>query len=109
LLRDSLPDALIKGGVAVPARSSLFKAMSVACGTEQGCQQVMSAINSDSASLIRSDATGKAIFPGVPPGTYYLMISTKIGAQTIFWGQQVDLKPGVNAFTIDQRNSTPVN
>jgi hypothetical protein len=109
LLRDSLPNALIKGGVPVATGSSPFKAMTAACATEQACQQVMAAINSDSASLIRSDATGKAIFPGVPAGTYFLMISAKIGTQTIFWGQQVDLKAGANSFTIDQRNSTPVN
>ncbi len=109
LLRDSLTNALIKGGVPVAAGTTPFKAMGAACATQQNCQQVMVAINSDSASLIKADANGNANFPGVPAGTYYLMISTKLNNQTIFWGQQVDLKPGANSITLNQRNSTPVN
>ena len=109
LLRDSLTNALIKGGIPVAADSTPFKAMGAACATQQNCQQVMAAINSDSASLIKADANGNANFPGVPAGTYYLMISTKLNNQTIFWGQQVDLKPGANSITLNQRNSTPVN
>jgi hypothetical protein len=109
LLRDSLTNALIKGGVPVAAGSTPFKAMNAACATEQGCQQVMAAVNSDSASLIKADANGNANFPGVPAGTYFLMISAKFSNQTIFWGQQVDLKAGANSITLDQRNSTPVN
>jgi hypothetical protein len=109
LLRDSLTNAMIKGGVPVASGSTPFQAMSAACATQQNCQQVMAAINSDSASLIKADANGNAIFPGVPAGTYYLMISTKLNNQTIFWGQQVALKAGPNSITLDQRNSIPVN
>jgi hypothetical protein len=109
LLRDSLTNALIKGGVPVAAGATPFQAIGAACATEQNCEMAMAAINSDSASLIKADANGNAIFPGVPAGTYFLMISTKLNGQTIFWGQQADLKAGANSIKLDQGNSTPVN
>jgi len=45
----------------------------------------------------------------VPPGTYYVFAVTRHNNQTILWDLRVDLKPGANAVTIDQRNDTPVN
>jgi hypothetical protein len=82
----------------------------MACGTRTpDCQKSLDAIKADAASAIRADANGNAIFPGVPAGTYYLMISARYNNQPIVWGQKVELKAGANSITLDQRNATPVN
>jgi hypothetical protein len=38
----------------------------------------LDAIKANAASAVRADANGSGTFPGVPPGTYYLMISTRV-------------------------------
>ena len=48
-------------------------------------------------------------FPALPPGTYYLMISTRYNNQGLVWGQPVQLKAGPNSVTLDQRNAAPLN
>lgn len=110
LLRDSYADALAKGGVAVPAGVSAYKYVGMACGQRtQDCPKSINAIKADAASAVRADASGTGTFPGVPPGTYYLMISTRYNNQPIIWGQAVQLKPGVNHITLSPQNATPLN
>ncbi len=70
---------------------------------------MMDAIKADAASAVRGDANGSGTFPGVPPGTYYLMISTRYNNQALVWGQAVQLKAGANSVTLDQRSATPIN
>ena len=82
----------------------------MACGSRTpDCQKVLDAIKADAASAARSDANGSATFPGVQPGTYYLMISSRYNNQNLVWGQPVQLKAGPNSVTLDQRNATPLN
>ena len=69
----------------------------------------MAAINAAAASAVRADANGSGIFPGVPPGTYYLMISTRYNNQALVWGQAVQLRPGANSLTLVPRDATPIN
>jgi hypothetical protein len=69
----------------------------------------MDAINANAASAVRADANGAGTLPGVPPGTYYLMISTRYNNQALAWGQAVQLKPGLNSIKLDQSNSIPIN
>lgn len=111
LLRDSYADALTKGGVSVPPGVSPYKYVGNICGTGRSpdCQKIMDAINVDAASAIRADANGTGTLPGVPPGTYYLMVSAIYNKQSFVWGQAVQLKPGANSITLDQRNATPLN
>jgi hypothetical protein len=54
-------------------------------------------------------SNGSGTLPGVPPATYYLMISTLYNKQGLVWGQSVQLNPGSNSVTLDQRNATPQN
>jgi hypothetical protein len=54
----------------------------------------------------RADASGKAVLPGVAPGVYYVMISTRYNNQPLVWGMPVQLKPGDNTLTLDQNNGT---
>jgi hypothetical protein len=58
---------------------------------------------------VRADANGRGTFPGVPPGTYFLMISAIYNRQPLVWGQAVQLSAGANSVTLDQHNATPLN
>src|SRR5271165_5000408 len=110
LLRDSYENALAKGGVPVPAGMSPYKYVGAACANRTPeCQKMVDAIKANAASSIRADPNGAGSFPGVPPGTYYLMISTRYNNQPLVWGQAVQLKPGANSLTLDQSNATPIN
>jgi hypothetical protein len=110
LLRHSYADAIAKGGVAVPAGMSVYKYVASACTSRTpDCQKVMDAIKADAASAVRADANGNGTFPGVPPGSYFLMISTRYNNQALNWGQAVQLKAGQNSMTLDLSNATPIN
>jgi hypothetical protein len=110
LLRHSYANALAIGGVTVPAGVSPYKFVGIACGTHTpDCQKSIDAIKADSASAVRADANGSGTMPGVPPGTYYLMISAVYNKQPLIWGQAVQLKAGANSVTLDQRSATPLN
>jgi hypothetical protein len=73
------------------------------------CQTMLNAIKEQKAALAFSDGNGKATFPGLPPGSYYLMISTRYNNQNFRWGFQVNLKEGQNSVTLDQNNGVPAN
>jgi len=110
LLRDSYANALAKGGASVPPGTSPYKYVGAVCaGRTPDCQKIMDAINANAASAVRADANGAGTLPGVPPGTYYLMISTRYNNQALAWGQAVQLKPGLNSIKLDQSNSIPIN
>jgi hypothetical protein len=110
LLRDSYANALAKAGVSVPAGTSPYKFAGIACGTHTpDCPKINEAIKASAASSVRADANGAGTFPGVPPGTYYLMIATRYNNQALVWGQVVQLKAGANSITLDQSNAVPVN
>jgi len=111
LLRDSYANALAKGGVSVPAGASPYKYVATACGPTRtpDCQKILDAIKADAISAVRADANGSGTFPGVPAGTYYLMISTRYNNQGYTWGQPVQLKAGPNSLALDLHNATPVN
>jgi hypothetical protein len=110
LLRNSVADILAKQGIAVPQGSSPYKVLGVACGNRTpDCQKILDAVKANAASAIRADANGSATFPGVSPGTYYLMISARYNNQALVWDHPIQLKPGPNALSLDQRNATPIN
>ena len=110
LLRDSYANALAKAGVVVPSGTSAYKYAGVACASKTpDCQKVSDGVKVSAASAVRADANGAGTFPGVPPGTYYLMISARYNNQSLVWGQAVQLKPGSNSVTLDLSNATPLN
>ena len=111
LLHDSYANALAKAGVSVPPGVSPYKYVATACGPARtnDCQKIIDAIKADTASAVRADGNGSGAFPGVVPGTYYLMISGRYNNQALVWGQAVQLKPGANSISLDQRNATPLN
>jgi hypothetical protein len=110
LLRHSYATALANGGVDVPAGMSAYKYAGIACGNRTpDCQRISDAIKVDAASAVRADTNGRGLLPGVQPGTYYLMISAIYDKQALIWGQAVQLRPGSNSVTLDQRSATPNN
>ncbi len=110
LLRDSYADALAKGGVSVPPGVSPYKYVGMVCASRTpDCQKILDTINKNAASAVRADASGAGTFPGVMPGTYYLMISAVYNKQPLIWGQAVQLKSGPNSLKLDQSNATPLN
>jgi hypothetical protein len=110
LLRDSFANVVAKAGVSVPAGMSPYKALGNACGNHTpDCQKIMDAMKASAASAVRADANGSGTFPGVAPGTYYLMISSRYNNQNLVWGQPVQLKAGPNSLTLDQHNAVPLN
>jgi hypothetical protein len=111
LLRDTYDGALAKAGITVTPGVSAFKYVGMACGgptKSPDCPKILAAINASAASAIRSDANGSGTLPGVPPGTYYLMISAVYNQQPLVWTQAVQLKPGANSITLNQGNATPL-
>ena len=109
LLRDSLSAIIVRTGVQVPAGVSPYKVLGSACGTHSpDCQKILSAVNADAASAARADATGKATMPGVPAGTYYLMISAQFNQQALVWDRPIQLRAGNNSLTLSQANASVV-
>ena len=109
LLRTSLSDTISQSGVTIPAGTTPFKFLGLSCGNRTpDCQTIMNAIKSAAASSVRSDANGAGTFPGVPAGTYYLMISARYNNQSLMWLQPVRVNAGANSITLDARSATPV-
>jgi hypothetical protein len=110
LLRDSIPNIVAKAGVTVPAGSNAYKVLGVACGTHSpDCAKIMDVLKASAASAVRADANGNGTLPGVSPGTYYLMISTRYNNQAMVWDHPVELKAGANSMTLSPQNATPMN
>jgi hypothetical protein len=110
LLRDSVANIVAKAGVAIPPGTSPYKVLGLACGNRTpDCQKILDAVKASAISAVRADATGSGTFSGVPPGTYYLMISTRFNNQALAWDQPIQLKPGPNSIALNQGNATPVN
>jgi hypothetical protein len=109
LLRTSFSDTISQSGVTIPAGTTPLKFLGLACGNRTpDCQTIINAIKSASASSVRSDANGAGTFPGIPTGTYYLMISARYNNQSLMWLQPVRVNAGANSITLDARNATPV-
>jgi hypothetical protein len=109
LLRDSYGAVLANGGVSVPAGVSPYTYAGTACGNRTpDCPKISEAVKVSAASAVRADANGSGTFPGVPPGTYYLMISARYNNQSLVWGQAVQIKAGANSVTLDLSNATTI-
>ncbi|SPE18584.1 exported hypothetical protein [Candidatus Sulfotelmatomonas gaucii] len=111
LLRSSYADALAQGGVTVPAGVSPFAFVALTCAPQPhtaNCQNILAAINSNAASAVRADTSGNGTLPGVPPGTYYLMISALVNGQPLMWSQAITLHAGANSIALTAANAQPM-
>lgn len=105
LLRDSLTSISSHAGIQASGGSPQA-AIAKACsqGVTQ-CQAMTQALLTNTAAVAGADATGKATFPGVPPGTYYLSVSSPSNNHGLYVDLKVDLKTGPNSITLDQHNA----
>jgi hypothetical protein len=110
LLRNSFNDTISSSGVNIPTGATPFKFLGLACGNRTpDCQTIMNAIKAGAVSSVRADINGGGTFPGVPPGIYYLMISTRFNNQTLLWLQRVKVNAGSNSVTLDTGNAAVMN
>ena len=110
LLRNSFNDTISQSGVSIPAGTTPFKFLGLACGNRTpDCQTILNAIKAGAVSSVRADVNGSATFPSVSAGTYYLMISTRFNNQSLVWLQPVRVNAGSNAITLDARNAAVIN
>jgi hypothetical protein len=110
ILRDSYANTVAHAGVTVPAGTSVYKFAGMVCGNNTpDCPKINDAIKAGAISAARADMSGSAAVPGVPPGTYYLMISVRIGNQSLIWDQPIQLRSGANSLTLDQRSASLIN
>jgi hypothetical protein len=107
VLQDDYHTALKKGGVAIPPGMTGQKYLASVCASPTpDCQKAIAAIQANAVSAARADANGKGALSGVPPGSYYLMISTIYNKQILSWDYKVELKPGANTIKLDTTNAT---
>ncbi len=110
LLRESYVNLVTNSVANVPPGVSAYRYGGQACATNApDCGKINAAVKSSAASAVRADGNGSGTFPGVPPGTYYLMISTRYNNQPYAWGQAVVLKPGANRVTLELKDATLLN
>jgi hypothetical protein len=107
LLKDGAETAFAKGGFRAARGTSILKAMNAECERKTpDCRTAIAAIIADSATAVKTDADGKATLPPVPPGVYYLFGIGQYEGKPLVWNVKVQVKPGPNSVTLDQRNGT---
>ena len=110
LLRDSYANTLARNGIAVPPGMSPYKYVGTTCMSRSPiCQQAIQAVQASAIAGVRADGNGRGTLAGVPPGTYYLMISVTYNKQPLVWQQAVQVHSGQNSITLDLTNATPSN
>jgi hypothetical protein len=109
-MKDSLNNVLTKNGVQIPSGTSAYHALDAECkkGPNE-CKRLLSAIGGNSAANAKLDAEGKATFPALAAGTYYLFGAIQYNKQPMLVDLKIDLKPGANSVTVTERNATPIN
>jgi len=101
---------LAKSGFHPPEGTSPIKGFFFGCqvpGTPD-CQKAKAVIGPATLGIVQLDTNGKGqTLPG-PPGTVYILcvIRNRTNGQSQVWNLKVDLKPGPNSVTLDQRNAT---
>jgi hypothetical protein len=73
------------------------------------CKQALYEMQPLSAGEVKTDVGGRGVLPAVLPGTYDLFSLAPYNVRLFVWDLRIDLKPGANSVTLDQRNSAPLN
>ena len=112
VLKDNLESVLASAGIRAPAGSSSVAAWSHACERstrDPVCLQGVNSMGNYAVARTGFDASGTATFNNVPSsGTFYVVTETAY-THHLVWNLRVDLKPGANAITLDERNATPID
>jgi hypothetical protein len=111
VLRDNLENVLAAAGLNPQGTTSRVAVWAHACeraATDPVCQQGLAVFRNYAVARTGFDASGVATFPNVPSsGTFYLVADTTY-SNHLLWNVRVDLKPGANTITFDERNTTPI-
>jgi hypothetical protein len=107
LLKDSMDDALTKGGFRPPPGMSPRTGMEHARinNTPNLNQAVAALLANVVCGPVLTDSNGMAQFPPLHTGTYHL-VGGNLNPR-LAWNLRVDLKSGANSVTLDQRNAAP--
>jgi hypothetical protein len=109
VLKDTLENALAGGGVNPQGATGRVAIWAHACeraATDPVCQQGIVVLAVNAVTWTGFDASGVATFTNVPnSGAFYLFADTGYVNQ-LLWSVRIDLKPGANAVTFDERNNT---
>jgi len=107
LLKDPVDAALTKGGFQPPVGLSPISGMNAVCTKQTPeCQKAVAAIIADSATAVKSGPDGKAAFPAVLPGIYYVFGMGQHQGKPLLWNVRVQIKAGDNSVTLDERNAS---
>lgn len=108
--KESFENVLAKAGWIQPG--STFKAVSVwakSCEMQNPiCQQGIESLRPFLVASAKLDNNGGFTFDKARAGTFYLIGQTVLNGRHLVWNLRVDLKPGANSVTLDQRNATPI-
>ena len=111
VLRDSLENVLAAGGINPQGALSRVAIWAQACeraASDPVCQRGLAIFGGYAVARAGFDASGVATFNNVPnSGTFYIVADTSY-TNHLLWNIRVDLKPGANMVTFDERNTTPI-
>jgi len=106
LLRSSFSEVVAKNGIQPPAGLTPLQTWSQICDKKlPQCGQALAALRPYAVTAVRLDASGKATFPGVPAGLYYIFGATNAVHPALGWDVRVDLRAGTNSLVLDQTNA----
>ncbi len=109
LSREDFATVLTKAGFRPPAGTSVIAGWVQACKSGSPvCQQGLKAMGAASLKAVTLDPSGKANFPEMPPGVYYLFGSARYGGGALLWNLRIDLKPSGQTLTLNERNAMPM-
>src|SRR5713226_8006667 len=112
VLKDNLENVLASAGIRAQGGSSRVSAWAHACersAREPICQQGVNSLGNYVVARTGFDGNGAAIFNNVPSsGTFYVVADTSY-THHLLWNLKVELKPGANAITLDERNTTLID
>ena len=109
LSREDFATVLTKAGFRPPAGTPVIAGWAQACKSGSPvCQQGLKAMGAASLKAVTLDPSGKANFPEMPPGVYYLFGSTRYGSGALLWNLRIDLKPSGQTLTLNERNAMPM-
>ncbi len=109
VLKSSFDQVVRGAGVTVPAGTLPIKYFAMACANQSpDCAAIANAYKASAAGGALSDSEGNATLPPLPPGTYYLFISARVGNEAWMWLQPVAIQPGQNQVVLNQSNGTRV-
>ncbi|HLN99970.1 MAG TPA: hypothetical protein VK208_16045, partial [Pyrinomonadaceae bacterium] len=110
VLKESLESILAKAGFAQPGSSMrALTAWARTCETGSPlCKAGIDAMRPYAVASAKLDGNGAFTFTNGRAGTFYLVLQTTYNGMHLVWDLRVDLKPGTNSVTFDQRNATPL-